>query len=65
MAFHQECSPYPPPPGPSRRAGPAPLTMFVWEGTDKRGVKMKGEQPAKTPTWCAPTCASRASRPRS
>jgi type IV pilus assembly protein PilC len=24
------------------------LQMFVWEGTDKRGVTMKGEQPAKT-----------------
>lgn len=24
-----------------------PLEIFVWEGTDKRGVKMKGEQPAK------------------
>jgi len=24
------------------------LQPFVWEGTDKRGVKMKGEQPAKT-----------------
>ena len=23
------------------------MTMFVWEGTDKRGVVMKGEQPAK------------------
>jgi len=23
------------------------LQAFVWEGTDKRGVKMKGEQPAK------------------
>ncbi|AKC87305.1 type II secretion system F family protein [Pseudoxanthomonas suwonensis] len=23
------------------------LVPFVWEGTDKRGVKMKGEQPAK------------------
>lgn len=23
------------------------MTMFVWEGTDKRGVIMKGEQPAK------------------
>jgi type IV pilus assembly protein PilC len=23
------------------------LKLFVWEGTDKRGVKMKGEQPAK------------------
>ena len=22
-------------------------TVFVWEGTDKRGVVMKGEQPAK------------------
>jgi len=25
-----------------------PLTVFVWEGKDKRGTKMKGEQPAKT-----------------
>ena len=25
-----------------------PLTMFVWEGKDRRGVTMKGEQPAKT-----------------
>ena len=24
------------------------LKLFVWEGTDKRGVKMKGEQPAKS-----------------
>jgi len=24
------------------------LTVFVWEGTDKRGVKMKGEVPGKT-----------------
>lgn len=24
------------------------LKTFVWEGTDKRGVKMKGEQPAKS-----------------
>lgn len=23
------------------------LQPFVWEGTDKRGIKMKGEQPAK------------------
>ena len=23
------------------------MPIFVWEGTDKRGVKMKGEQPAK------------------
>ena len=29
----------------TRRAEPTPI--FVWEGTDKRGVKMKGEQPAK------------------
>ncbi|MBX9400035.1 type II secretion system F family protein [Lysobacter sp. BMK333-48F3] len=28
-----------------RRANP--LDVFVWEGTDKRGVKMKGEQAAK------------------
>ena len=26
---------------------PDPLAVFVWEGTDKRGVKMKGEQQAK------------------
>ena len=26
---------------------PDPLEIFVWEGKDKRGVKMKGEQPAK------------------
>ncbi|MGN6513608.1 MAG: type II secretion system F family protein [Lysobacteraceae bacterium] len=25
-----------------------PLQLFVWEGTDKRGAKMKGEQAAKT-----------------
>lgn len=25
-----------------------PLDIFVWEGTDKRGVKMKGEQPSKS-----------------
>jgi len=25
----------------------AELQPFVWEGTDKRGIKMKGEQPAK------------------
>jgi len=30
---------------PVRRA--EPMTMFVWEGTDKRGVVMKGEQTAK------------------
>ena len=29
----------------TRRAEPTPI--FVWEGTDKRGVKMKGEQPGK------------------
>ncbi|WP_305067576.1 type II secretion system F family protein [Lysobacter sp. ESA13C] len=28
-----------------RRANP--LEMFVWQGTDKRGIVMKGEQPAK------------------
>ncbi|HZH43447.1 MAG TPA: type II secretion system F family protein [Lysobacter sp.] len=28
-----------------RRAEPLPI--FVWEGTDKRGVKIKGESPAK------------------
>ncbi|WP_372015830.1 type II secretion system F family protein [Pseudoxanthomonas sp. 10H] len=27
--------------------GTSQLVPFVWEGTDKRGVKMKGEQPAK------------------
>jgi type IV pilus assembly protein PilC len=27
---------------------PDPFTEFVWEGTDKRGVKMKGEQQAKS-----------------
>jgi type IV pilus assembly protein PilC len=32
-------------PAPVRRAEALPL--FVWEGTDKRGVKMKGEQAAK------------------
>ena len=26
---------------------PDPLAVFVWEGTDKRGIKMKGEQQAK------------------
>lgn len=31
---------------PARR--PDPFTLFVWEGTDKRGVKMKGEQAAKS-----------------
>ena len=24
------------------------LQIFVWEGKDKRGVKMKGESPAKS-----------------
>ena len=24
------------------------LKIFVWEGTDKRGTKMKGEQPSKS-----------------
>ena len=32
-------------PHPIRRPEPTPL--FVWEGTDKRGVVMKGEQQAK------------------
>ncbi|WP_141057503.1 type II secretion system F family protein [Stenotrophomonas rhizophila] len=27
--------------------GTSAMQPFVWEGTDKRGVKMKGEQPAK------------------
>lgn len=31
---------------PARRAEAMPV--FVWEGTDKRGVKMKGESPAKS-----------------
>lgn len=30
---------------PARR--PDAMPLFVWEGVDKRGVKMKGEQPAK------------------
>jgi type IV pilus assembly protein PilC len=29
----------------ARRAEPTPI--FVWQGTDKRGVKMKGEQAGK------------------
>ena len=31
---------------PTERAGNQ-MPMFVWEGTDKRGIKMKGEQQAK------------------
>ena len=31
---------------PARR--PDGLELFVWEGTDKRGTKMKGEQPSKS-----------------
>jgi type IV pilus assembly protein PilC len=31
---------------PTERAG-VTLPMYVWEGTDKRGIKMKGEQQAK------------------
>ena len=27
--------------------GASQLQTFVWEGTDKRGVKMKGEQSAR------------------
>ena len=34
-------------PAPARRADAMPL--FVWEGNDKRGVKMKGEMLAKSP----------------
>ncbi len=34
------------PPAPVDRST-SQLVPFVWEGTDKRGVKMKGEQPAK------------------
>ncbi|WP_028916437.1 type II secretion system F family protein [Pseudoxanthomonas sp. J35] len=34
------------PPAPVDRAT-SQLVPFVWEGTDKRGVKIKGEQPAK------------------
>jgi type IV pilus assembly protein PilC len=34
------------PPTATRR--PDPLEIFIWEGTDKRGVVMKGEQPAKS-----------------
>ena len=34
------------PPVPVERST-SQLVPFVWEGTDKRGVKMKGEQPAK------------------
>jgi type IV pilus assembly protein PilC len=33
-------------PNPVRRQEAMPI--FVWEGTDKRGITMKGEQPAKT-----------------
>lgn len=32
-------------PVPARR--PEPIPTFIWEGTDKRGIKMKGEQAAK------------------
>lgn len=28
--------------------GTSQLVPFIWEGTDKRGIKMKGEQPAKS-----------------
>src|SRR5690606_20645367 len=34
---------------PARR--PDAMTVFVWEGTDKRGVTMKGEQAAKNPNF--------------
>lgn len=33
----------------SRAGSPStPLTSFLWEGTDKRGIKIKGEQTART-----------------
>jgi type IV pilus assembly protein PilC len=32
---------------PTATRRPNPLELFIWEGTDKRGVVMKGEQPAK------------------
>ncbi len=34
---------------PAASAGVSPLEIYVWEGVDKRGVKMKGEQQAKNP----------------
>src|SRR5262245_29114372 len=34
-------------PNPAAARRPNPMEVFVWEGTDKRGVKMKGEQAAK------------------
>jgi len=40
------------------------MQIFVWEGTDKRGVKMKGEVPSKSGQPGAPSCAARESRPR-
>ena len=44
---------------PRRRAS----QIFVWEGKDKRGIKIKGEQPRQERrASCAPTCAARASR---
>src|SRR5688572_13682898 len=32
---------------PATARRPDAMPIFVWEGTDKRGVKMRGEQPAK------------------
>ena len=32
---------------PATARRPDAMPIFVWEGTDKRGVKMTGEQPAK------------------
>ncbi|MBP3984513.1 type II secretion system F family protein [Pseudoxanthomonas helianthi] len=33
----------------AKQAAINPLELYVWEGVDKRGVKMKGEQQAKNP----------------
>ena len=33
---------------PARGVQQAPMPMFTWKGTDKRGIVMKGEQQAKT-----------------
>lgn len=32
---------------PAQARRPDAVPMYTWEGTDKRGIKMKGEQPAK------------------
>lgn len=36
------------------------LQTFVWEGADKRGVKMKGSRQPATPICCEQSCAVRA-----